>query len=287
VKRWLKEPLLHFVLLGAAIFALDAAWSGGEARAGDDRIVVSAGRVENLAALFTKTWQRAPSGQELRALVDDYILEEALYREGKARGVDQDDTIIRRRVRQKMEFVVDDIIELIEPTQEQLAEWLAAHPGDYASPARYRFRQIYLSPERHPGTLEADAEEVLAALKALDEAADPRGLGDPALFEHAFPDASVEAIAAIFGEGFVEELAGAPLGEWNGPLRSAYGVHFVHIDQRVHAEAPALEEVEAAVARDWAFAQREAASGRYRDELLELYEVEIQWPVGSDEGRTP
>lgn len=290
MKGWLKEPLLHFVLLGAAIFALDAAWSTDTARARDDRIVVSAGRVENLAALFTKTWQRAPSARELRVLVDDYILEEALYREGKALGVDQGDTIIRRRVRQKMEFAVDDIIELVEPDQEQLAEWLAAHADDYARPARYRLRQIYLNPERHADSLEADANEVLAALRALDEAADPRGLGDPSLFEHAFPDDSVEALAAIFGEGFVDELAGAMIGEWSGPVRSAFGVHLVHIEGRTLAEAPELEEVQAAVARDWAFAQREAASGRYRDELLARYQVEIEWPVGrpgSNEEQAP
>ncbi len=287
MKRWLKEPLLHFVLLGAAIFALDAALSGDAARAGDDRIVVSAGRVENLTALFTKTWQRAPSAQELRALVDDYILEEALYREGKALGVDQDDTIIRRRVRQKMEFAVDDLIDLVEPTREQLAEWLAAHPEGYASPARYRFRQIYLNPERHGDRLESDAQEVLAALRGLDEAADPRGLGDPSLFEHAFPDESVEAIASTFGDAFVEGLADVPTGEWSGPLRSAFGVHFVHVERRTHGEAPSLDEVEAAVARDWAFAQREAESGRYRRELLARYDVQIEWPVGPDGEQAP
>ena len=107
--------------------------------------------------------------------------------------------------------------------------------------------------------------------------------GDPSLFEHAFPDDNVEALAAIFGEGFVEELAGVVIGEWSGPIRSTFGVHFVHIERRTLAEAPDLEEVQAAVARDWAFAQRETASGRYRDELLARYQVEIEWPVGPDE----
>ena len=116
MRRIIREPLLHFILLGAAIFAIDALGSGRSARAGEDVIVVSEGRVENLAALFAKTWQRPPTTEELRGLVDDFVLEEAMYREGKALGVDQDDTIIRRRVRQKMEFVVDDIIEQAEPT---------------------------------------------------------------------------------------------------------------------------------------------------------------------------
>ena len=149
MKRLLKEPLLHFVLLGAALFALSALRGERTARAGDDEIVVSRGRIENLAALFAKTWQRAPTAEELRGLVDDFVLEEALYREGKALGVDQDDTIIRRRVRQKMEFVVGDIIEQAEPTDVELEEWLAEHPASYARPERYRFRhrnQIHRAP---------------------------------------------------------------------------------------------------------------------------------------------
>jgi hypothetical protein len=279
VRRWLKEPLLHFVLLGAAIFAVDALRGGDTVPADEKNIVVSPGRVLNLAALFTKTWQRAPSEPELLALVEDYVLEEALYREGKALGVDQDDTIIRRRVRQKMEFVVDDIIEQAEPNEEQLEAWLANHLADYVEPARFRFRQIYLNPERHAQTLEADAEGVLAQLRALDEKADPRGLGDPALFEHAYPDASVEAITSIFGADFVEGLGGLPIGEWSGPLTSTFGLHIVHIESRKDSGTPALKNVRQTVARDWAYAQREEATKQYRDGILARYETEIQWPL--------
>jgi PPIC-type PPIASE domain len=286
VKRWLKEPLLHFVLLGAAIFAIDAARSV-DAAGGDDRIVVSAGRVENLTALFTKTWQRAPSAQELRGLVEDYVLEEALYREGMALGVDQNDTIIRRRVRQKMEFVVDDIIEQVEPTDDELVKWLAEHESDYAAPARYRFRQLYLNPERHEDSLEEDAQAVLAELRALDTNTDPRGLGDPSLFEHAFPDASVETIATIFGDVFVDGLAELPIEEWSGPVESAFGLHLVHIATRTHAEAPPLDEVRDAVARDWTYAQSEEAAKRYRDGILEKYQIEIEWPIGPEEVQAP
>lgn len=287
MKRWLREPLLHFVLLGAATFAVAALRSEDSELARDDKIVVTAGRIENLTALFTKTWQRTPNAQELRDLVEDYILEEALYREGKALGVDQNDTIIRRRVRQKMEFVVDDIVEQVVPSEEQLEEWLATHAADYAAPARYRFRQLYLSPERHGDSLAADAADVLVKLLALDADADPRALGDPALFEHAFPDSSVADIAAIFGEAFVEGLADVPIGEWSGPVRSTYGLHLVHIEKRIEGEAATLDQVRAEVARDWAFAQREEAAARYREGILARYTTEIQWPVGDEEARTP
>jgi len=282
LKRWLKEPLLHFVLLGAAFFAFDALRGDRSALARDDEIVVSRGRIENLAALFTKTWQRPPTAVELRGLVDDFILEEALYREGQALGVDRDDTIIRRRVRQKMEFMVDDIIELVEPTEENLEQWLAEHPADHARPASYRFRQIYLSAEGHGSNVQADAQQVLAQLRALDENADPRGLGDPSLFEHAFADVSVQVVVSTFGEEFAEGLVALPIGAWSGPVESTFGLHLVFIDSRTEGEALPLDEVRAEVERDWSFAQREEASERFNEGVLGRYHVVVEWPVDAD-----
>ena len=282
MKRWLKEPLLHFVLLGAAFFAYDALRSDRSAFARDAEIVVSRGRIENLAALFTKTWQRPPTALELRGLVDDFILEEALYREGQALGVDRDDTIIRRRGRQKMEFMVDDIIEQVEPSEAQLEQWLAEHAASHAAPGRYRFRQLYLSAERHGDDLRADAQRVLAEVRALDAGADPRGLGDPSLLEHAFADVSVQVVVSTFGKAFAAGLIALPIGEWNGPVESTFGLHLVYIDARTQGEARTLEEVRAEVERDWSFAQREEASKLFNQGILERYHVVIDWPVGAE-----
>ena len=138
MRRLLREPLLHFILLGLALFAVDAVLRERTVEAAGEDIVVSPGRIENLAALFAKTWRRPPTTEELGSLVDDYVLEEALYREGLALGVDRDDTIIRRRVRQKMEFLIDDVVEMVEPTEADLKTWLAENPGSYARPARFR-----------------------------------------------------------------------------------------------------------------------------------------------------
>lgn len=280
MKSLLKEPLLHFLLLGAALFAFDALRGGRTARAGAAEIVVSEGRVENLAALFAKTWQRPPTEAELTVLVDDFVLEEALYREGVALGVDRDDTIIRRRVRQKMEFVVDDIIEAAEPSPADLEQWLAEHADTYARPGRYRFRQLYLNAERHDEDVDARARAMLAELRALAPDADPRGLGDPTLLEHAFPDASVQDITATFGESFADSLADLPVGAWAGPLESAFGLHLVHIDARTPGAAVQLEDVHSEVARDWAVAQRAVATERFREGVLARYEVRIEWPAG-------
>lgn len=283
MKRLLKEPLLHFLLLGAALFAFDALGSDRAARAGTNEIVVPQGRIQNLAALFAKTWQRAPTEGELRELVDDFVLEEALYREGTALGVDQNDTIIRRRVRQKMEFIVDDIIEQVEPDEAQLEQWFSEHPASYASPGTYRFRQLYLSLERHGEDLEADAVQVLAKLRALEINVDPRDLGDPSLLEHAFADIKVQGIVTTFGQGFADELSQLPTGEWSGPVESSFGLHLVLIDARTPGEPLPLDDVRAEVARDWAFAQGEIATAKFNQEVLARYQVSIEWPAGAEQ----
>jgi len=278
MKGVLKEPLLHFVLLGGAFFAIDAQLSERTTQAGAGTIVVSQGRIENLAALFGKTWQRPPTTAELSGLVDDYVLEEALYREGVALGVDQDDTIIRRRVRQKMEFVVNDIAELAEASEEQLVQWLAEHPESYTRPGRFRFRQLYLNPERRGDSLPADAEELLAELRAADATIDPGPLGDVSLLEHAYPDIAADVLERIFGRDFARDLAEVPTGEWAGPIESAYGWHLVFIDAYTPEELPDIDGVRAEVERDRAFAQRKALSGRFYEQLVARYEVLIAWP---------
>ena len=278
MKKLVREPLLHFVLLGALLFALDAFLRERTVEASGGEIVVSAGRIETLAALFAKTWQRPPTLQELQGLVDDFVLEEALYREGVAMGVDRDDTIIRRRVRQKMEFVVDDLVELTDPDEAQLEAYFAEHATSYARPARFTFRQVYLNADRRGDAARGEADLVLAALRA-GTARDPRELGDGSLLEHAFEDAGADLVERTFGPRFAEELAEQPLGEWSGPIESAFGLHLVLVEARVEGELPELAEVRDAVERDWSYAQGEAASEAFYEELLERYRVVVEWPA--------
>ena len=278
MKRILREPLLHFVLLGAALFALDSVLGQRTVEAGGGDIVVSQGRIRNLTALFTKTWQRPPSTDELRSLVEDYILEEALYREGLALGVDRDDTIIRRRVRQKMEFIVDDIFELAEPSVAELEAWLAEHAESYERPGRFTFRQVYLNPDRRGASLRSDAAALLAQLRLSDSTSDPRELGDGSLLQHAFADAGADTVAKSFGQAFAERLSEQPTGEWSGPVESEFGLHLVFIDARTEGQLPALAEVRGAVARDWNYTQREQSSKLFYEEVLKRYRVSIEWP---------
>jgi len=288
-KRWTREPLLHFILLGSLLFALDAFLREREVEAGAGDIVVSEGRIENLAALFAKTWQRPPSAAELGSLVDDYVLEEALYREGLELGVDRDDAVIRRRVRQKMEFVVGDVVELAEPSEEQLEAWLAEHPESYERPERFTFRQVFLSRDKRGAALRSDADHVLAVLASLSAEVDPTGLGDPTLLEHAFGDSAADSVAASFGPSFLSDLARAPTGAWSGPIESPFGLHLVFVDARDGGRLPSLDEVRDAVARDWSYARRAEASEQLYETILARYQVTIEWPQhsGSQTPDTP
>ncbi len=278
MKRFFREPLLHFLLLSILLFAADALLRDRAGDPGVAEIVVSQGRVENLEALFAKTWQRPPTAQELRGLVDNYVLEEALYREGVVLGIDRDDVVIRRRVRQKMEFFVDDIVDIAEPTDADLEVWLADHSQSYARPAHFSFRQVYLNSDRHGAALRTDAKRILAALRRASGASDPRELGDGSLLGYAYADAAADRVVNSFGQTFADQLAALPLGSWSGPIESAFGLHLVLVDAKTEERLPALAEVRDAVARDWRTAQREKASKAFHEDVVSRYRVTIAWP---------
>ncbi|MEM6673319.1 MAG: peptidylprolyl isomerase [Planctomycetota bacterium] len=278
MNRILREPLFHFVLLGGLLFLLDSFRSPRTRAPGDDEIVVTEGRIASMTLLFTKTWQRPPTEVELRGLIDDFVREEALYRQGLAMGIDRDDVIIRRRVRQKMEFVVDDLVDLAEPTDADLQQWLDERADDYARPGRFRFRQVFLNPERRGEAAQAEAAALLERLRTEEDGPWVLEAGDPTLLEHAYAHASTRSVARDFGQDFLTALQAAPLEEWSGPVASAFGLHLVRVDDRTPGEPATLDEVRAEVERDWRHAQVEEATNRFYDELVAGYEITIEWP---------
>lgn len=276
MKRLLREPLVHFLLLGAAIFALFSFVSGRE-EVPRDEIVVSAGKVTHLAVLFERTWGRAPSRAELQGVVDDFVREEVAYREAMAAGLDLDDTIIRRRLRQKVEFLAEDFARQTEPTDAELAAYLAEHPEDFRVEPRVAFRQVYLNPETRGGSLEAEVRELLAALNG-DPALDAATVGDRTLLHHGYADASARDVANLFGSQFAASLFGLPPGVWHGGIESSYGVHLLRVDVRTDGRVPELAEVREAVRREADNVRREEAIEEFYREMLGRYEIRIEWP---------
>jgi len=283
LRRALREPLLHFLLLGAALFALYQLAGGGRAPAGE--ITVTEGRIRNLTATFARTWQRPPTAAELDGLIEDFIREEVLYREGVALGLDRDDTVVRRRLRQKLEFISEDAAASLEPTEAQLGEFLAAHAQDYAVEGRLSFRQVFLDPQRRGAALESDALALLDALRSRAGTPDLDRLGDRLMLEATYGDVSGTDVARLFGEAFAAALLKVPVGEWSGPLRSGYGVHLVRVDAREPGRAPPLAEVREQVRRDWAAAQRRALLDSQYQSLRQRYAIRIERAAAEDAGQ--
>jgi hypothetical protein len=283
LKRILAEPLVHFLVLGAALFAIYGVSDGGEAR--DDAIVVTPARIEQLAAGFARVWQRPPTTKELAGLVDDFIREEVYYREALALGLDRDDTIVRRRLRQKIEFLTEGATAGAEPTEAELASFLAADPGRFRVESRVSFRQIYLNPERRGDRVEDDARALLERLERTPGA--EADSGDPFLLPDEYSDSTESDVRHAFGAEFVRQLLEAEPGRWTGPLGSSYGLHLVFIDEVSTGRPAELAEVREAVEREWRDRHRREQAEAFYAALLERYEVTVEWPEPREGGEDP
>jgi hypothetical protein len=274
-----REPLLHFLILGAVIFAVH----GITARHKTDNpgeIIVTQGTIENLVTGFTRTWQRPPTGDELQGLVRDYIREEAAYREGLALGLDRDDMIVRRRLQQKLEFVSDDLATRIEPSDEDLQSFLQVHKGTFQTEPRFSFRQIYFNPQLHGENLHRDVARVLDELQHPGSHVYKTEPGDPFLLQQAFDDVSLSDLKKTLGDQFGSAISALPVGSWQGPIDSGYGVHLVCVTKRTDSHLPALSEVREQVRREYLDAKRTEATNKFYKALLSRYSVRIEQPEG-------
>jgi len=277
----LREPLVQFLLLGAGLFALYSlvAVDTGARR---DRIVVDAGQVTRLAQQFQRTWMRPPTRDELNGLIQDHVKEEVFYREALALGLDKDDLVIRRRMRQKLEFLNEDIVERRQPTDAELQALLDTSPDQFRIPARLTIRQVFVRPELHGPDASEYASELLARLEAAaDDASIAETLGDATLLPYALSDATVNEIARRFGGSFATELEKAPVDRWVGPIASSYGLHLVRVTAREPGRVPPLSEVRAVVVREWSAARRAEASEAFFAALRKRYEISIEMPGGT------
>ena len=276
IRILLREPLLHFALLGAVLFALHG-WLGESGALSTQTIVIDGGRVEQLAAGFALMHGRAPIADELQVLVDDAVKEEIFYREALAQGLDRDDVIVRRRMRQKLEFLSEDIDPISEPTEAQMQAWLDAHPARFRIEPRYTFDQVFLDPSTHGASLAADAAALRLRLRSGTSAGEAT-IGDPLLIARRFDDAPAAGLRAQFGARFTTTLDALAPGAWEGPIKSGYGVHLVRLVRRDAARAPTLHEVRQDVRREWMHAQREAANASYYASLRKRYDVRVSVP---------
>jgi hypothetical protein len=275
--RIIREPLFHFLIVGAAIFAIH----GLITRHRTDKpgeIVVTQAAIENLVTGFTRTWQRPPTEDEFQGLVRDYIREEGAYREALTLGLDRDDMIVRRRLQQKLEFVSDGLATSIEPSDGELQSFLQAHKGTFQTEPLFSFRQIYFNPQLHGENLHRDVTRVLDALQHASSHVHKNEFGDPFLLQKNFDDVSLADLKKTFGEQFASAISALPVGSWQGPIDSGYGGHLVRVTKHTDSRLPALSEVRQQVRREYLGAKRREATDKFYNALLSRYRVRIEPP---------
>lgn len=276
MKKLLQEPLLHFLLMGAVLFGAYE-WRNrsrpGEATAGQVRI--SESDVAWLKETWAKQWQREPDRDELRGLVTEFLKEELLAREAREMGLDQGDVFIRRRLAQKVEFLVQDTSRLVEPTEDDLRRFYSAHPERFSEPARISFTQLYFSREQRTNAA-ADARAALAELSrdvATNGSPAAPPLGDRLLLDSEFQEVDQAAVSGQFGVKFAGAVFALPLNTWHGPVESGYGLHLVRLSAHQPARLRDFAAVRAQVLDRWQEQRQREDNQKYFASLLKKYDV--------------
>jgi hypothetical protein len=270
---WLREPLIHFLIAGAIVFAFSS-WRGEPADPASRTITVATADVERLATRFAQTWQRQPSADEIDALIREEIKDEIYAREAMRLGLGDDDAVIRRRLRNKMEFLARAEVDAVVPTDETLTAWMAKDPARYAERAAYDFDQIYVDATDNA----RGAAQIAAAQRALKDGGDWRTLGDAISLPKSMAATNADAIDAAFGEGFSNALAKVKPGTWAGPVTSGFGIHLIRVNRVIPGRAPPLSDVRQRVENDWRAATAADREARAYQALLDAYTIRIEKP---------
>ena len=273
--RILREPWVHFLVLGVALFALSALLGDRGNDGSDQRIDMTATEIEWLARNWEARWQRPPTETELRGLVDDYIRQEVLYREALKMGLDRDDEIIRRRMVQKIEFLTEDLAAQAQATEAQLQAYYQENLDKYKLPERRSFTHIYFNIDQRGDAVVQAAEETLAQLLASPASAGYAELGDRFMLPHDYAAQSEAEVARQFGQRFAAALFEVEPMEWQGPVLSGYGLHLVRVTEVWEGSLPELDMVRSDVLRDYSTELRDQVREAMFSGLATQYEISI------------
>ena len=267
-----KDPLSHFAALGLGLFIAYAFLA--DSSEVNEEIIISTAQQAQLEAAFTRSWRRPPTEEERAALIDDWVREEIASREALALGLGEDDVVIRRRLRQKFESMLEQIAASVEPADGELENWYGERSMNYREDARYSLEQLFFSSDRREDAAK-DAIDALAALDSLSSGGSPL-LGDPLSMPGQYSLARSRELTDRFGAQFTEALANLPLDSWQGPVSSAYGYHLVRVSEMTPGRTPELEEVREVVQRDWRAEQVQTAIDAAYEGLRDRYAVAEQ-----------
>ena len=280
VKRLVREPLLHFLLIGALLFAVDHYVQPARGTAPSSKqIQLTLDDLGQMVILFQSQWRREPTTQELQQLVENKVQEEILYREGLAMGLDKDDTIVKRRMVQKLQFLAEDVAAAREPTTAELKSWFEKNRALFAQPSRVSFRHLYFSPDRRGAHARDDAARALAKLAGQPQDSKLAAtLADPFMFQDYYRDRAPDYLGKEFGPQFAQAVAKLAPGSWQGPIESGFGWHLVFVDTVIPGRSPAFEEIEADVKTAWLGEQKTQAWQKAYKEMRAKYTVLLPAP---------
>ena len=276
MRRTLHEPLVHFLLLGVALFVLYALFTTSADQPASSRIELSTEDLNQLRVTWMAQWQRPPTDEEMRGLIDNRVQQEILYREALALGLDQNDEIIKRRLAQKMEFLTEDLSAIRAPEPEELKTWFDKNSAKFALPGRITFRHLYFSPDKRGQQAQHDSEQALQVIseKKIDPSLDTR-FGDRFVDQNYFVDCSSEQVSKIFGSVFAESLFKLKAsGTWQGPVESGLGWHLIWIETIAPGRLPSFEEVDPErVKSEWTTDRREETKRKAFADIRQRYEI--------------
>jgi peptidyl-prolyl cis-trans isomerase C len=280
MKRLLREPLVHFLLLGALLFAGYAYFDRGRGGVEPSKqIQLSRDDLAQLAMLFQSQWKRDPTPEEFARMVETKVQEEVLYREGLAMGLDKDDTIVKRRMAQKMQFIAEDVAAARTPTSAELIAWFEKNTDKFREPPRVSFRHLYFAPDKRGTRAQGDAVDALAKLAGQPE--DTRlaaTLADPFMFQEYYRDRAPGFLGKEFGPKFALAVVKLPTGSWQGPIESGFGWHLVYVDTLVPGRVPPFEEIEGDVKKAWLSEQKATAWEKAYEDMRAKYTVLLPAP---------
>jgi hypothetical protein len=275
LRRWSREPLLHFLLIGLLLFAVyDRLHPGSETKPESNRIVLTPDDFEQLGVTWLAQGRAPPTPEQMQSLIELRVREEVLYREGMALGLDKDDTIVKRRIAQKMEFLAEGASIDSNPSPDTLRTWFRDNAQRFSLPARISFRHLYFSPDRRGEHAREAAVIAMAQLSGKPgDRKDAEALGDLFMDRDYYGDRSAEDMAKLFGSNFAREIGALKTGLWQGPVESGYGWHLVFIDTSVAARVPAFEEIEPEIRAEWIEDQRAEAKRKIYEAMRARYQV--------------
>lgn len=265
------------MVIGAALFGLYYWVNPLPETIQEHRIFISQSEIERLRQGWESKWNRQISDKELQTLIESHIREEVYYREALALGLDKDDTVLRRRLKQKLEFLTNDIVDMASPDPAMLKAYLVSHKDRYLLPETITFRHVYFSPEKRGAEARIDADKLLTEL-TQQKVSDTGSInfGDAFFLEHEYSAQSQQQIERAFGPEFAAAALNAAPSVWRGPFESAYGLHLVQVASRTESKLPDLSAIKDKVERDWRYDQRQTANEAIYQRLKEKYQIVIE-----------